>query len=196
MRKWLAGLGFLAAVCLTCPASAQTGTTIVGKGPGVGAVAQTVKITATITAIDPATREITLKGPKGREATIVAGPEIKNFAQMKVGDQVNAEYTEALTLELKKGGKAVVGRTEDAGMAKAKPGERPAAIMGRRITVTADVVAVDPATQTVTLKGPKQTVDLKLNDPEQFKLVKVGDQVEATYAEALAVAVQPVAAKK
>jgi hypothetical protein len=48
----------------------------------------------------------------------------------------------------------------------------------------------------VTLKGPKQTVDLKLNDPEQFKLVKVGDQVEATYAEALAVAVQPVAAKK
>lgn len=196
MRKRIVVLGIAAALCLAGAASAQTGTAVVGKGPGVAAAAQTVKITATITAIDPATREITLKGPKGREATIVAGPEIKNFAQMKVGDQVNAEYTEALTLELKKGGKAVVGRTEDAGMARAKPGERPAAVMGRRVTVTADVVAVDPATQTVTLKGPKQTVDLKVNDPEQFKLVKVGDQVEATYAEALAVAVEPAAAKK
>jgi hypothetical protein len=195
MRKWLAGLGFLAAVCFAYPASAQTGT-IVSKGPGVGTVAQTVKITATITAIDASSREVTLKGPQGREMTIVAGPEVKNFAQMKVGDQVNAEYVEALTLELKKGGKAVVGRTEDAAMAKAKPGERPAAVMGRQVTVTANVVAVDPATQTVTLKGRKRTVDLKLRDPEQFKLVKVGDQVEATYSEALAIAVEPAAAKK
>src|SRR5438094_8748286 len=56
-----------------------------------------------------------LRGPQGRELTITAGPEVKNFAQMKVGDQVNAEYLEALTLELKKGGKAIVARTEETG---------------------------------------------------------------------------------
>jgi Cu/Ag efflux protein CusF len=187
----IAGIGFVVSAALAAPALAQTAATVVGKGPGVAGAARTVKIVATITKIDTATREVTLKGPKGREVTVEAGPEVKNFAQMKVGDKVNVEYVEALTLELKKGGKAVVGRTEQAGVASAKPGERPAALMGRQLTVTADVIAVDAATQTVTLKGPKQTVDLKVADPEQFKLIKVGDQVEANYTEALAIAVEP-----
>ena len=57
--------------------------------------------------------------------------------------------------------------------------------------MVADVVAVDPATQTVTLKGPQRTVDLKVRDPKQFALVSKGDQVEATYTEAVAIAVTP-----
>ncbi|HSS70100.1 MAG TPA: hypothetical protein VLQ46_05540, partial [Casimicrobiaceae bacterium] len=77
----------------------------------------------------------------------------------------------------------------------AKPGEKPAAGVGRQVQVTANVVAVDAATQTVTLRGPKQTVNLHVNDPAQFKLVKVGDQVEATYTEAVALSVEPVAKK-
>jgi Cu/Ag efflux protein CusF len=154
-------------------------------------VAQTVKVNATITKIDPVTREVTLRGPQGREVPVTLGPEVKNFSQLKVGDNVTAEYVEALTLELKKGGKAVVGRTEDSGAARAKAGEKPGALAARQVTVIADVTAVDPATQTVTLKGPKQTVDLKVADPEQFKLIKVGDQVEAVYTEALAIGVMP-----
>jgi Cu/Ag efflux protein CusF len=190
----LRSIALFVCAALAAPVFAQTGAAVVGKGPGVAGAAQTVEITATITKIDPATREVTLKGPKGREVTIQAGPEVKNFAQMKVGDTVTAKYVEALTLELKKGGKAVVGRTEQSGAAAAKPGEKPAALAGRQVTVIADVTAVDPATQTVTLKGPKQTVDVKVADPEQFKLIKVGDQVEATYTEALGIAVD--AAKK
>jgi hypothetical protein len=45
----------------------------------------------------------------------------------------------------------------------------------------------------VTLKGPQRTVELKVRDPEQFKLVKKGDQVQATYTEAVAIAVMPAA---
>jgi hypothetical protein len=41
------------------------------------------------------------------------------------------------------------------------------------------------------LRGPKRTVDLRVRDPKQIKLVKVGDQVEATYTEAVAVSVEP-----
>jgi hypothetical protein len=43
------------------------------------------------------------------------------------------------------------------------------------------VVAVDAANQTVTLRGPTQTVELRVRDPEQLKPVKVGDQVDATH---------------
>ena len=59
------------------------------------------------------------------------------------------------------------------------------------MTIVADVVAVDPATQTVTLKGPKHTVDLRVRDPKQFALIAKGDQVQATYTEAVAIAVTP-----
>ena len=182
------------AAALALPAVAQTGA-VVSKGPGVAGAAQTVHLTATITAIDPTTRSITLKGSEGKEVTVNAGPQVKNFAQMKVGDQVNAAYTEALTIELKKGGGMAVARTEQAGAAGAKPGNSPAGLVGRQVTVVADVVDVNPATQTITLRGPQRTVELKVRDPEQFKLVAKGDQVEATYTEAVAIEVTPAAKK-
>jgi hypothetical protein len=191
MRKLIGSIGFAVLATLSVPAAAQTGTAVAAKGPGVAGVAQTVKLTATITAIDAATRALTLKGPEGKEVTLTAGPEVKNFAQMKVGDQVNVEFVEALTLELKKGSAAPVARTEQTGAAAAKPGERPAGAVGRQVTITAEVMNVDPKTQVVTLRGPQRTVDLKVKDPEQFKRVAKGDRVEATYTEALAIAVEP-----
>ena len=189
-KRLLVALGLAAAVA-ALPAFAQTGSAMVGTAPGKAAAMETVKITATITAIDKATRDVTLKGPQGNEMVVTAGPEVKNFDQLKVGDQVNLNYMEALTLELKKGGGMVVARTEKAGAAGAKPGEKPAGAVGRQVTVVADVVALDPAKQVVTLKGPQRTVDLKIPDPEQFKRIAKGDQVEATYTQAVAINVEP-----
>ena len=191
MQKLATFIAFVVAAALAAPVAAQTGTAVVGKGPGMAGAAQTVKVTATITAIDAKTRDITLKGPQGNEVTVTAGLEVKNFAKMKVGDQVNIEYLEALTLELKKGGGMIVQRTVKEGMAGAKPGEKPAGGAGRQVTIVADVVDVDAAKQTITLRGPKRTVDLRIPDPEQFKRVAKGDQVEATYTQAVAVVVEP-----
>ena len=189
MNKLLVAIGL--AVVVAIPAHAQTGAAMVGTAPGKAAAVETVKMTATITAIDKATRDVSLKGPQGNEVVLTAGPEVKNFDKLKVGDQVNLDYIEALTLELKKGRGLVVQRSEKAGGGTAKPGEKPGAAAGRQVTVVADVVAVDPAKQVVTLKGPKRTVDLKIPDPEQFKRVAKGDQVEATYTQAVAIAVEP-----
>jgi hypothetical protein len=177
---------------LVPPALAQSTDVVVGKAPGAAGVAQTTKISATITAIDAATRAVTLKGPQGRETTVVAGPEVKNFAQLKVGDTVEAQYAEALVLELKKGGGKPVAMTEKSAAASAKPGAAPGAMGARQVTVVGDVINVDAATQTVTVKGPKRTVELKVRDPEQFKLIAKGDQIEATYTEAVALAVTSV----
>jgi Cu/Ag efflux protein CusF len=191
MQKLATVIAFVLAAALATPVAAQTSSTMVGKGPGMAGVAEKVKVTATITAIDPATRDITLKGPQGNEVTVTASPDVKNFGQLKVGDQVNIEYLEALTLELKKGGGLIVQRTETTGMAGAKPGEQPAAGGGRQVTIVADVVDVNSAKQTVTLRGPNRTVDLKIPDPAQFKRVAKGDQVEATYTQAMAIVVEP-----
>jgi ribosomal protein L6P/L9E len=68
-------------------------------------------------------------------------------------------------------------------------------VAGRKVTVVADVVDVNAAKQTVTLRGPKQTVELPVRDPEQLKRMAKGDQIEATYTQALAVTVAPAAKK-
>jgi ribosomal protein L6P/L9E len=53
-------------------------------------------------------------------------------------------------------------------------------------------VAVDPKASTITVKGPKgNLVTLDVQNPDQFKVVKKGDQIEATYTEALALSVEP-----
>jgi hypothetical protein len=170
-------------------------TVVAGTAPGKGGVAQITQVTATITAINPSTREVTLKAPDGKEVVVTAGPEVKNFNMMKVGDTVTAQYVDALTLELKKGGGYTVGRTEQTGAMAAKPGEQPAGAVGRQVTIIADVIDVNPDKQSVTLRGPNRTVELVVSDPEQFKRVAKGDQVEATFTEAVAISVAPAAPK-
>ena len=66
---------------------------------------------------------------------VQAGPEVKNFDNIKVGDSVVIRYVEALTLELKKGTGTVRERIEREGTAVAKPGERPGVATGRTVTV-------------------------------------------------------------
>ena len=191
------------AVALGCaaPAFAQQkpsvgGETAVVTAPGKGAAARVMSMSASVEAIDAANRTVTLKGPRGNVRTLPVGPQVKNFDQIKVGDLVVVRYFEALTLELKKGGSGIRERSERQGASTAQPGEPPAAGAARQVTVVADVVAVDAKKQTITLRGPKQTVNLRLNDPKQVKLVKVGDQVEATYTEAAAISVEPAPAPK
>jgi hypothetical protein len=195
MHKTTLIAALIVAATASFAASAQSTGTVVSREPGKVGIAQAVDVTATISALNTAKREITLKGPEGKEVTMVAGPEVKNFNQLKVGDKVDIQYVEALVLELKKGGGLPVARTQKGDMVTAKPGATPGAKGSRQVTIVGDVIALDPATQTVTLKGPQRTADLKVRDPEQFKLISKGDQIEATYTEALAVAVKPSAKK-
>jgi len=173
-------------------APAQTQTTTVAKSePRKASVDQTVDFTATIIAIDRTTRDLTLKGPKGNWVVVSAGPEVKNFDQLNVGDKVHTRYNEALVLELKKGNDMAVTRTDEKSAVGAVPGAQPAGVAGRRITVVADVIAVNKDTQTVTLRGPQLTAELKISDPDQFRRIKKGDQVYAVYTQALAMLVEP-----
>jgi hypothetical protein len=194
-------IAIAAALACAAPAFAQqkpsvSGESAVKTSPGKGTAARVMTITASVEAVDKAERTVTLKGPRGNVMTLPVSEKAKNFDKIKVGDQVVVRYLEALSLELKKDGTAKPERTEREGTATAQPGKQPAAGAARQVTVVADVTAVDPKRQTVTLRGPERTVELKLKDPNQIKLVKVGDQVVATYTEAIAVSVEPAAAKK
>ena len=168
-----------------------SGEAVVASSPGKAAAAAAVEMKATITGLDKATRTVTVKGPQGRVVDVVAGDEVKNFDQIRVGDNVVLRYVEALTLELRKT-RAKPSRDDQEAVARTAPGERPGAAAARQVTVLADVVAVDPEKKTISLKGPRgNVVKLDVKNPDHFKVVKKGDQVEAVYTEALALAVTP-----
>ncbi|NUA26617.1 hypothetical protein [Cupriavidus basilensis] len=168
----------------------------VKKAPGQVTMSGTARVTATVVAIEAATRTVSLKDKKGKVVSLVVGEDARNFDQLKVGDVVTAEYKEAITLTLKKQGGGKSALSEHESMDRSAPGAKPGGTAGREVTILADVVAVNAKTKMVTLRGPKgNTLDLMVEDPEQMKNIKKGDQVQAVYTEAVAVSVEPAAGK-
>jgi Cu/Ag efflux protein CusF len=198
MRPFAVAVLIAAGAALTAPLSARAQPVISGGaavGPGSAAASETLKASATVVGIDAKSREITLRRGDGKVFTVAAGDQVRNFDRIQVGDTVNVEFTQAITLDLRKGGAGIREKTERETMSRAPAGARPAAAVGREVTILADVVAVDEKERTVTLRGPQgRVVELSVQDPEQLSNVKQGDQVQAVYTESLAVAVEPASA--
>ena len=177
-----------AAACFAYAGAALAQTTA-PSNRGEAVVGQ-VQVTATVTKIDQTTRQVTLKTADGREVSFVADPAVRNLPQVKAGDQVVATYTEALAYEVKKGGTPGASATIAGGTAS--PGSQPAAAIGRQVTLTVTIAAIDPAVPSVTFKGPEgNTRTIKVQRPERLQGVAVGDTVDVTYTEALAIKVDP-----
>jgi Cu/Ag efflux protein CusF len=179
-------------LCLASLATAET------AAPTSGVVAAaTVEVTATVVKIDLKKRKVTLKAADGREQSFVVDKAAKNLDQVKQGDLVVVTYAEALVYEVKKPGAAAPAAGTTVGAATAKPGEKPAAVVARETTVTVTITAIDEKAPTVTFKGPKGgTRTIKVKDPAKLKGVKVGDQVELTFTQAIALSVEKAPAKK
>ena len=78
----------------------------------------------------------------------------------------------------------------------AQPGEKPAMQKGRTVNVTATITEIDQANATVTLRGPEGSLTtVKAADPNNLKKVAVGDLIDISYTESVAVAVVPVKKK-
>ncbi|HKW60665.1 MAG TPA: hypothetical protein VJR46_13015 [Candidatus Dormibacteraeota bacterium] len=67
---------------------------------------------------------------------------------------------------------------------------RPKMVQAAVVTVRGTVEAIDPEKKTVTLKGPKRSLTLQVNDPKKLEAIKVGDPVVGKYYEALAIEVK------
>ena len=186
------GLGMAFFTGCTHQQPSVTDTTVVSSEPGKGAIARTIELTVQVVAIDRPTRTVRLKGPEGKVADVVAGDEVRNFDQIRVGDRVVVRYVEALSLELRRTTAGGPDITATAAATRAEPGKRPGGAAAAQVTAVADVLAVDPANMIITLQGPRgNIVDLRVQNPDHFKVVKVGDRVDVTYTEALALSVEP-----
>jgi hypothetical protein len=149
-----------------------------------------VTATARVKAVDLQTRRVTLERADGSEVTIYADDTVRNLPQIRVGDEVTTSYYESLAYEVKRPGTATPGATVAEEAARAKVGEKPAGAGARVTTIVATIVGIDKAAGTVTLQGPAgKATAIKARDPRNLERVAVGDLVEITYSEAVAVSV-------
>ena len=151
----------------------------------------TVTGTATVVRINQKTRHVTLKGADGKTVTIVAGPEVRNLAQVKKGDVLRITYHESMAYKVEKSGKAKPGVGTSTDVSRAPLGEKPGGSVTDTVSVRATIAAIDKPASEVTLRGPHGDLSVvKVKDPSKLDAVDVGDIVDITYTEALAVAVE------
>jgi hypothetical protein len=156
---------------------------------------QLAEATATVTAIDATKRLLSLEAEDGREFTVEAGDDVRNFSQIEVGDEVNVQYYQALAADVTEvqpsddnNGAVLLG-------SRAAEGDRPAGGIGTLYTAIVTIDSVDPAKGTVSFTGPegkKRETTVERDAGRDFiSQLKPGDRVQLTYGEALAIAVAP-----
>jgi Cu/Ag efflux protein CusF len=157
--------------------------------PG-GAMVEAVSMTATIEKIDPKTREITLKGPKGGLTTFIAGDEVKRFNELKKGDLVTFDYTEGVAIDVQKSTEAPK-MVETQSLTRSKPSERPGGTLETVGFLTARVEEIDYKTRVVKLALPEgQSLKFTVGDQaKRFNEVKKGDEVVIKYMQKLTIKV-------
>jgi len=152
---------------------------------------QSVEARATVTAVDASTRMVSLKGQDGQTFDVKAGPEVKNFDQIKVGDIVKATYTEAIAFQVAPKGEIPGGASQGA---MRVPG---GAEVANSVTTSFKVASVDPATNILWVTLPNgNTKKIHVEKPDaqaRLKTLSPGNVVAVTYTESMAIQLEKLA---
>jgi len=155
-------------------------------------------VTAIVSAVDVKKRLVSLKSPDGGSTTIEVPNEVRNLAQVKVGDQLTVRYYESIGAAVRPKGTPTDLNVvdEQSVLGRAQPGAKPGGGVGSVTATTVAIQSVDKTHHTVTFSGPDGYVRVvQVKDPAAQKFIatlKPGDLVDLTFTEALAVSVEAV----
>jgi hypothetical protein len=192
----LIALALAATSCQSTPtAEAEPAPPPARTFPGPVTAASTgITLQGQITALDKPTRAVTVAGNDGSSLTVKAGPEVRNFDQLKVGDRVLLDYRAAVALDLQPAGSDQVGITSAQANTVPIRGATPGGAMTNTITLVTEVAAVDPVANTIALRGPSGNTQLIAVEREDLRAklpsVKRGDLLRISYTEAVALGIR------
>jgi hypothetical protein len=163
--------------------------------PHVG-VAQSKEVTSEIKtetgvveAIEAQSRSVTIRRPDGTVVTTVAGPNVKGFESIKIGDKVKAQYYENLVVRVKAPGEPAV----DTDVKDVTPSGQalPGGTKARQRTLTCTITAIDMSTPAITFTSANGwKYSSKVRDKAALAKVKVGDKVDLVWTDALLVSLE------
>ena len=162
-----------------------------GKPDAAGAIeVDAITATSKVTAVDSAKRTVTLTNEAVESNTYKLGKKVRNFDQIKVGDQVKATLLESVAVVVRKSS-APPDAAEGRLVAVAPMGAMPGVIMAKAREITAKIVSVDTQARTVTVEGPmggKPTI--KVGPKVNLNDLQAGDDVTLRVTDALAISVE------
>ena len=170
---------------------------ILGLGFSYGASAQTavyhqtiINFSGKIVSVDVPKSLVTIEGPDGRQVTFqVLNPD--NLRAAKVGEPYNARFYELSTIRKKKPGENVRSASLSQGIWTTNPLGVPGGSRAGEATVLVTVEAIDEANGTVTVKAADGTTEtVKARDPQNLKLLKVGDELVVSVYQAIAISLE------
>lgn len=185
-------LALLAAAVLGVPAQAQE-----HHAPSQTTVHETLTATVEVIAVDPVKRHLTLRGPLGGEIIGVVDKDVKNLAQVKVGDMVSISYHSSIAMSASKPGEPNPLFTGGEA-STAEEGKKPEASVSEQTKHTVTVVSVDPEKRTVVLQEDKtgEIFPVEVDRPEmarKLQTLQPGDKIDVVTTEAVIVKVTPAA---
>jgi Cu/Ag efflux protein CusF len=153
-------------------------------------VSDVVTASFTIDAIDHGARIVTLKAADGTFQDLFCGPEVQRFDALKVGDTVTFRYHESVVTALHHASAAT--RPPAAAAVTRTPGNRPGGTLAQQMTAVVTIAAIDAKTPAVTITTENgHRMSFRVENAKNLEGYKVGDKVEVTYTQALAVNVTP-----
>ncbi|HTL73323.1 MAG TPA: hypothetical protein VL863_08470 [bacterium] len=174
----MAGLALVPVAWLIVAGCASTGkTTTVAFKTGVpgGTIVQTYQTTATVVAIDPATRQVTFVAPDGSRNTFTAGPKMM-LDQIKSGDTVKVTVARELVVFMNENDMPPVPPVTET--VRSAPGVEPGVLTSAPVKLTGTVTAVDLPKREVTLKiSDGRTGTFKIRKDVELAPVKLGTEV-------------------
>ena len=146
-------------------------------------------IPAKVKAINKKTRELTLVSPDGKLAKIKCGPDVRDFEQIRVGDEVKTTLLESVEVLVTEAAQQTGEQVTEVN--RAPVGSKPSFEVVDAVEINALILAIDYKTREMTLKEPDGRV-LKMKagpDVEHLDKIKVGDSVVTRFTEALSIEV-------
>jgi len=159
--------------------------------PGLSA-SRTVSVAAQVSAIDHATREVTIEADDGTSMTFIASDDVRNLDQVHAGDYVIAQVFQEVDIEVRANpeGLSPAAAVAEFG-ARAPEGAEPGVVVGQAVTVVALVTAIDLEANTFTLKGPEgNEMTFEAQNPDNLRRSEVGDLVVITVSQSFGVLVE------
>lgn len=145
-----------------------------------------IEVTAEITAIDGDERLITLEDELGNVESLYAGPEIKRFDQLEVGDEVTFRYYESLISQIRKAGDSAPSKTDGMPTVVRGTGPKPSGTLSQQLSATVTVESLDPSLSSVTVTlEDGRAMSFKVEDKKLLEGVQVRNKVDLTYTAAL-----------
>ena len=157
---------------------------------------QKVQLTTVVEAVDRENYTVTLKGPQGNTRMLQADRNSNNIDQIEVGDLVNVEYVQHMSVEVLANDGLEPGSGTMGAVAKNKEGETPGVMEMETTVVTAVVEDINIEANTFKLRWPEgEVLEYEAQDPENLKKADVGDLVVITHTEAIALYMNEVPAE-